>query len=320
MISSNVLLKLISSSVPIAAKAGGEIRRIYNSGRLGVVSKGFRDYQTEADRLSQAVIVSHLSRRFPKCKICGEEDGSISEEIVQIATRLDNDDTCDQDVLKQVCPKQYESIREEDITIWIDPMDGTSEFVSGLPEPVTILIGFSVNKRAVGGVIHQVFHGYTNDDSVNSLTGRTTWGLVGLGCFGLKPNLLPNDRLIVTTTASHGNAMINTAIDALNPYQIVRVGGAGHKVLTIIEGKANCYVFASNGCKKWDTCAAEALLEATGGRMTDILGNLIEYTIREDGCYKNSFGVLASSNEDIHEKVLNKIPDEVKIHLQKNAT
>ena len=35
------------------------------------------------------------------------------------------------------------------------------------------------------------------------------------------------------------------------------VGGAGHKVILLMEGEANCYVMASPGCKKWDTCAPE---------------------------------------------------------------
>lgn len=32
-----------------------------------------------------------------------------------------------------------------------------------------------------------------------------------------------------------------------------------------MEGKAHAYVFASDGCKRWDTCAPEAILHAVGG-------------------------------------------------------
>lgn len=152
-----------------------------------------------------------------------------------------------------------------------------------------------------------------------SLKGRTIWALSGLGCFGVTPTQLPDDKLVVTTTSSHGNALINSAIESLRPHETIRVGGAGYKVLSIVEGKANCYVFPSNGCKKWDTCAPEAILEASGGRLTDIFGNLIEYKIREDCKYANNFGVLASSNDDIHEKILAKIPDAIKLEVGKNV-
>ena len=46
------------------------------------------------------------------------------------------------------------------------------------------------------------------------------------------------------------------------------LGGAGNKVLRVIEGDAHAYVFASPGTKKWDTCAPEAILVAMGGALT----------------------------------------------------
>ena len=48
------------------------------------------------------------------------------------------------------------------------------------------------------------------------------------------------------------------------------LGGAGNKVLRVIEGDAHAYVFASPGTKKWDTCAPEAILVAMGGLLTGI--------------------------------------------------
>lgn len=37
------------------------------------------------------------------------------------------------------------------------------------------------------------------------------------------------------------------------------------QVIQLVEGRASAYVFASPGCKKWDTCAPEAILTAVGG-------------------------------------------------------
>lgn len=40
------------------------------------------------------------------------------------------------------------------------------------------------------------------------------------------------------------------------------------QIIQLVEGKASAYVFASPGCKKWDTCATEAILHAVGGNAT----------------------------------------------------
>ena len=50
---------------------------------------------------------------------------------------------------------------ESDVTVWVDPLDGTREFVEG-PEfwsGVTVLIGVAVKGVPVAGVIHQPFVG-----------------------------------------------------------------------------------------------------------------------------------------------------------------
>lgn len=51
-----------------------------------------------------------------------------------------------------------------------------------------------------------------------------------------------------------------------------------HKALLLMEGKAHAYVFASRGCKKWDTCAPEAVLMSIGGVLTDMDGTHYKYT------------------------------------------
>lgn len=44
------------------------------------------------------------------------------------------------------------------------------------------------------------------------------------------------------------------------------------QVLKLIEGEAHAYIFASPGCKKWDTCGPEAILHSLGGKLTDVHG------------------------------------------------
>lgn len=66
----------------------------------------------------------------------------------------------DESVLGQKCPNEFQDIKDEDVIVWVDPLDGTSEFTQGLLDHVTILIGLSVKGKAIGGVIHQPFFNY----------------------------------------------------------------------------------------------------------------------------------------------------------------
>lgn len=83
-----------------------------------------------------------------------------------------------------------------------------------------------------------------------------------------------------------------------------------HFSLQLLEGKAHAYVFASPGCKKWDTCAPEAVLEAHGGVLTDILGN--HYPYGADVPHPNKLGVIASAKTVNHQNIIDLIPDNVK--------
>lgn len=211
----------------------------------------------------------------------------------------------DEEVLKHECPEEWASVRDERIVVWVDPLDGTSEYTQGFLDNVTVLIGISVDGKAVAGVICQPF--YQNH------TGRTIWSIVRLGVFGINRVNTSTDPLVITTTRSHGSRDINDTLAALEPCQVLRVGGAGHKVLLVIEGTAHAYVFPSAGCKKWDTCAPEAVLRANGGILTDVLGNDLLY--HRDVEHVNGSGVLAAIDRSIHEKCLRLIPPEVKHKL-----
>ena len=79
------------------------------------------------------------------------------------------------------------------------------------------------------------------------------------------------------------------------------------QVLLLIEGKVHAYVFASKGCKKWDTCAPEAVLHAVGGRLTDLLGKPITYGPQVR--FPNASGVLATVAN--HDWYVSQIPDDI---------
>jgi len=298
------LLRVLSSSVRIADRAGQIVRDIMSAGQLGIVEKtGKNDLQTEADRSAQNCIIASLAAQFPTLKVVGEEGEQDLSKVPSDWIVKGGEEK----VLSMACLEEFKSAKLEDLTVWVDPLDGTAEYTQGLLDHVTVLIGVSVGKTAVAGVIHQPYWNYKNKEAQ---LGRTFYGVLGGGVHGIQPVAPPTGSRIVTTTRSHSTGLIKDALDILQPDEILRVGGAGHKVMLLMEGKAHAYVFPSPGCKKWDTCAPEAILHAMGGKLTDMKGQAYQYNHEVE--HRNTEGVLATALADDHHWYLNKIPQEVK--------
>ncbi|XP_025602848.1 3'(2'),5'-bisphosphate nucleotidase 1 [Athalia rosae] len=302
--SAPLLLRVVASSVNASARAGKIIRDIMSQGDLSIVEKGKNDLQTEADRSAQRCILASLSRQFPNVTIIGEEDSSNCEVPSDWVVA-----ESDPDVLGIKLPPHLENLEDKDLCIWVDPLDGTSEYTQGLVEHVTVLIGVAVREKAIGGVIHQPY--YKNPD--NGELGRTMWGIDGVGTGGLKLIAPPEGKRVITTTRSHFDSTVKSAMDAMGADEVLRVGGAGHKVLLLLEGKAHAYVFASAGCKRWDTCGPEAILHAFGGTLTDVHGE--RYSYNAETGHPNKGGVLATAPGQPHSWYLARIPDEIKQKL-----
>uniref|UniRef100_A0A672J145 3'(2'),5'-bisphosphate nucleotidase 1 n=1 Tax=Salarias fasciatus TaxID=181472 RepID=A0A672J145_SALFA len=296
-----VVMRLVASAYCVAEKAGSIVRKVLHSGELGIVEKtGANDLQTLADRLAQQSICASLSKRFPKVTIIGEEDlpaEEVKEDLIENGQL--------EEILQMSCPSEYQELKEEELVVWVDPVDGTKEYTEGLLDNVTVLIGIAHGGKVVAGVINQPFYNYQLGPG--AALGRTLWGMPGLGAFGFKLREVPGDRRIVTTTRSHSNKVVTDCVDAMEPHEVVRVGGAGNKIIQLIEGKASAYVFASPGCKKWDTCGPEAILQAVGGKLTDMHGNAYHYDANVK--HMNSAGVLATLRN--HDYYLRRVPQSV---------
>uniref|UniRef100_A0A8C7XC60 3'(2'),5'-bisphosphate nucleotidase 1 n=1 Tax=Oryzias sinensis TaxID=183150 RepID=A0A8C7XC60_9TELE len=296
-----VVMRLVASAYKVAEKAGSIVRKVLHSGELGVVEKtGANDLQTLADRLAQKSICASLSRHFPNITIIGEEDlpaEKVEEDLIEKGH--------EEEILQKSCPEEFQDLKEEELVVWVDPLDGTKEYTEGLLDNVTVLIGIAYGGRAIAGVINQPFYNYQLGPGAT--LGRTLWAVLGLGAFGFQLQELPGDRRIVTTTRSHSNKVVIECIHAMEPHKVIRVGGAGNKIIQLIEGRASAYVFASAGCKKWDTCAPEAILHAVGGKLTDMYGNA--YCYHADVKHMNSAGVLATLRN--HEYYVSRVPPSV---------
>lgn len=276
------------------------------------MSKGTNDLQTEADRSAQRCIIASLLNLYPNITVIGEEgksdlnvpkDWLVTENCADFLAKNGNS-----------CPDHLAGIQSEDIVVWVDPMDGTTEYTQGFLERVTVMIGIAFKDEPVGGVIHQPYF-----DGGNGSLGRTLWGVKGIGTGGFTTIIPPTSPpFIVTTTRTHSTELADSALAAMQATEIIRVGGAGYKVLQLLDGKAHAYLFASAGCKKWDTCAPEAILEAAGGVLTDITG--VHYKYGGNVEFMNRVGVLATGPQQSHDEIVRRIPDKVKMELNKDSS
>merc|ERR1712129_18333 len=133
---------------------------------------------TIADTRAQHAIVTNLRTMFPGIRLAGEED---EQEAKEQASRYPKSPTvCLEDVppLKdafEVPAHLSESLTLADTCLWIDPLDGTIEFVRNNVHHVCVLIGIAVRDRPVAGVVLQPFVG--GDE------GIVTYGAVGIGVY-----------------------------------------------------------------------------------------------------------------------------------------
>jgi myo-inositol-1(or 4)-monophosphatase len=217
----------LSVAIEAARAAGEAIRSLY--GRAAQVSdKGQAGPVTEADLASNARIRAILLQAFP-------HDGWLSEETVDGADRLDK------------------------ARVWIvDPLDGTREFATGVPEFV-VSIGLAVEGRAVLGVLY------------NPLTAELFAGLRGEGAW---LNQTPIRVSSTTATAASSFCVSRTESekgllrDVEGRLRLRPMGSVAYKCGLVAAGRHEG-VFTCNPRNEWDICAGVALIEAAGGCVTD---------------------------------------------------
>ena len=332
----SLVSEVLGVCVALADEAGDIVRSVAAGGSLGQVkdksgkqggdNKAI-DPQTQADRRAERLIVATLRSKFgDRVKVLGEEslegalteagsvnaDGTIDEDDEAISVEVVNEAA---ELVKPIelhVPPSAEA-KSDDICVWVDPLDGTREYVEG-PDHwsgVTVLMGISVGGVPVAGVIHQPFVDYDGRPSSDpTCRGRTLWGGYNMGVWSSPgrdvslarrvPRLPVADpaNLRVATTRSHPGPAIERAIDLLTPAEVVRAGGAGGKVALILDGRVDAWVFPQKGTKRWDTCAGEALLRAHHGGwlVSGTNGQSYDYSSEVQSSPGNVDGVMAASD------------------------
>lgn len=227
---------VITVMVKAARQAGTVILRHMNKlDSLSVFEKSKQDYASEVDSLAEAEIIKELKRAYPQAAFLCEESGAMGRG------------------------KQ---------TFVIDPLDGTSNFLHGLPH-YCVSIALVENGEPVEAVIY--------DPVKNELFTASK----GKGALLNDRKIRVTDRkdlagsLLITGTPPRDRARVGPHLDFCKELlaraeDLRRTGSAALDLAYVACGRADAYF--ESGIKAWDVAAGVLLVREAGGRACDFKG------------------------------------------------
>lgn len=232
---------LLSLAVGLAERAGTEILAVRARG-YAVERKADQSVVTEADRAAEALILTGLRETLPGCVIVAEEEAAGG-------------------VVTGAAPE-----------FWlVDPLDGTQEFTAGGLD-FTVNIGLVRHGRPVLGVVGVPAAGALYGGIVGAGAWRQSDG-ARLPIAGRRP---PPEGLTVVASRHHGDQRrLDTYLAGRTVAHVVNFGSS-LKFCRLAEGEADLYPRFGR-TMEWDTCAAQAVLEAAGGLVETLEGDPLTY-------------------------------------------
>jgi 3'-phosphoadenosine 5'-phosphosulfate (PAPS) 3'-phosphatase len=234
----------------------------------------------------------------PGLKIVGEEEDDDCEQGSTL-TSSNNLAKLQRDLCGELAIVEGNELPLTDVTIFVDPLDGTKEFVEGRLNNCQALVGIAVAGIAAAGAIGVPF---PNGD----LSGESTivFGQIGAGHGIIGSPFTPSSeavrsgnlpRPLVASGDSTEPVMVDSRKAVIDRFggSNVLYGGAGNKILSTALGHVDCTIQPKFG-GPWDTCAPEAIIRSMGGQLTDLVGNDIVVYQSNAPKDSNKLGFLAT--------------------------
>ncbi|GAB3305414.1 inositol monophosphatase family protein [Luteimonas notoginsengisoli] len=226
-----------------AARAGGNIllRHMHRLDALNVVEKERMDYASEVDGLAEEAIVKELRRANPDYAILGEEGGP------QKGNRG---------------PSRY--------TWVIDPLDGTSNYLRGLPH-WCVSIALCEGPEPIHAVIfdplrNELFTASRGSGmQVNERRIRVSERKELAGAL-IATGFPPRERKRAGAQLKCVGDLLATAED------IRRTGSAALDLAYVACGRTDAYF--ESGVQPWDIAAGTLMVREAGGRVCDFRGGV----------------------------------------------
>ena len=220
-----------------AAREAGIQTLEYFGGQYEIEDKGGGDPLTTADLAANAAISERLRSARP-------DYGWLSEETVDDKTRLS-------------CQKTW----------IVDPIDGTREFVKGIPEYV-VCVALCDSGVPTVGVIYNPAR-----DALYAAVHQGGAFLNGKRIFCSETSSLTVATSIVSRSEDK-RGEINSFRPHLGP--VTPVGSVAYKLALVAAGGSDMN-FSVQPKNEWDVCAGDLLIREAGGHMLDLQGNVRHY-------------------------------------------
>ena len=242
--------------------------------RFQAIANAPADISTEADRLSQDLILKHLHATFPSDALCAEETTEAFADVRQTGSR-----------------------------IWIvDPIDGTRGFARKNGE-FSIMVALVEQGRIALGVVSEP----AKERLTYAVLGGGCWKRDGAcngepGCVSAWSEPTPcsvsacSELAGATLVQSHSRNPDKPSpqMKALQPARVVETYSAGIKLAMVARGEADIYLNTYDAFHDWDICAGHILVDEAGGRVTGLAGEELRYGL--PGAWQR-YGVLASNGK-----------------------
>lgn len=162
----------------------------------------------------------------------------------------------------------------------VDPLDGTKEFVSGGGD-FTVNIALLENFRPVMGIIFVP----TSGRLYYGASGKAFRQIKDVAEEAISVRSVPDAGMSVVTSKRHGKPeKVKEFVDGFAKGQKVaetKAYSSSLKFCAIAEGDADLYPRLGPTCE-WDTAAGDAILQAAGGRVLTLQGDVLPYGKVED--------------------------------------
>jgi 3'-phosphoadenosine 5'-phosphosulfate (PAPS) 3'-phosphatase len=144
----------------------------------------------------------------------------------------------------------------------VDPLDGTREFLRGLPE-YGVSVGLFLGDRLVLGAVGQPAHNEVLSGLVTG--GRREVRRNGVHLDGLRANA--EVSRVVISRADYEWRRLQRQL----PYDVYGCGSSAVKLAHVVDGRASVY-FSTGPRSVWDVAGGTAVLEAAGGALVQFNG------------------------------------------------
>jgi myo-inositol-1(or 4)-monophosphatase len=200
---------------------------------------------------------------------------------------------------KEASSAALEAKLAADKWLWIvDPIDGTTNFVNGMP-----LCMPSVAATFNGVVMVGVIYDCHRDELFSAIRGRGAFLNGDQIAVGTQETL--GDAIVAmgSPPATESMAMSLKGVAALMPQvrTIRMLGSAALMLAWVANGRLTCYW--EYDLSSWDISAGALIIQEAGGKFTDLDGN--DFTLRTRK--------ICASNGKIHEQMLRVLREEAGI-------